>query len=129
MTPFVTIGITTFKRNHLLKEAVYSVLNQSFSDFELLIGNDNPKQKLNFKTLNIPIDKMNYTNNVAVGISLLDNQLKLEEIKPIENNNLTILNYLCLTKSQQKDMDTNTNSEQNKNSTSTYTKSAPQLKS
>ena len=72
---------------------------------------------------------MNYTNNIAVGISLLDNQLKLEEIKPIENNNLTILNYLCLTKSQQKDMDTNTNSEQNKNSTSTYTKSAPQLKS
>ena len=72
---------------------------------------------------------MNFTNNVAVGISLLDNQLKLEEIKPIENNNLTILNYLCLKKSQQKDMDTNTNSEQNKNSISTYTKSVPQLKS
>ena len=64
---------------------------------------------------------MNYTNNIAVGISLLDNQLKLEEIKPIENNNLTILNYLCLTKSQQKDMNTNTNLGQNKNSTSTYT--------
>ena len=72
---------------------------------------------------------MNFTNNVAVGISLLDNQLKLEEIKPIENNNLTILNYLCSPKSQQKDMDTNTNSEQNKNSTSTYMKSVPQLKS
>ena len=72
---------------------------------------------------------MNYTNNVAVGISLLDNQLKLEEIKPIENNNLTILNYLCSPKSQQKDMNTNTNSEQNKNSTSTYTKSVPQSKS
>ena len=72
---------------------------------------------------------MNFTNNVAVGISLLDNQLKLEEIKPIENNNLTILNYLCSPKSQQKDMDTNTNSEQNKNSTSTYTKSVPQSKS
>ena len=72
---------------------------------------------------------MNYTNNIAVGISLLDNQLKLEEIKPIENNNLTILNYLCLTKSQQTDMNTNTNSEQNKNSTSTYTKSVPQSKS
>ena len=74
---------------------------------------------------------MNYTNNIAVGISLLDNQLKLEEIKPIENNNLTILNYLCSPKSQQKDMVTitNTNSEQNKNSTSTYTKSVPQSKS
>ena len=72
---------------------------------------------------------MNYTNNVAVGISLLDNQLKLEEIKPIENNNLTILNYLCSPKSQQKDMNTNTNSEQSKNSTSTYTKSVPQSKS
>ena len=47
---------------------------------------------------------MNYTNNIAVGISLLDNQLKLEEIKPIENNNLTILNYLCSPKSQQKEM-------------------------
>ena len=72
---------------------------------------------------------MNYTNNVAFGISLLDNQLKLEEIKPIENNNLTILNYLCSPKSQHKDMNTNTNSEQNKNSTSTYTKYVPQLKS
>ena len=76
---------------------------------------------------------MNYTNNVAVGISLLDNQLKLEEIKPIENNNLTILNYLCSPKSQQKEMvtnmNTNTNSEQNKNSTSIYTKSAHQSKS
>ena len=71
---------------------------------------------------------MNFTNNVAVGISLLDNQLKLEEIKPIENNNLTILNYLCLTKTQ-KDMNTNTNSEENKNSTSTYMKSVPQSKS
>ena len=76
---------------------------------------------------------MNYTNNVAVGISLLDNQLKLEEIKPIENNNLTILNYLCLTKRPDKElissMNTNTNLSQNKNSTSTYTKSVPQLKS
>ena len=72
---------------------------------------------------------MNFTNDVAVGISLLDNQLKLEEIKPIENNNLTILNYLCLTKTQQPDMNTNTNSEQNKNSTSTYMKSVPQSKS
>ena len=74
---------------------------------------------------------MNYTNNVAVGISLLDNHLKLEEIKPIENNNLTILNYLCSPKSQQKDMVTimNTNSEESKNSTFTYMKSVPQSKS
>ena len=71
---------------------------------------------------------MNYTNGVAFGISLLDNQLKLEEIKPIENNNLTILNYLCSPKSQQHDMNTNTNSGQSKNSTSTYTKSVPQSK-
>ena len=71
---------------------------------------------------------MNYTNGVAFGISLLDNQLKLEEIKPIENNNLTILNYLCSPKSQQKDMNTNTNLGQSKNSTSTYTKSVPQSK-
>jgi len=72
---------------------------------------------------------MNFTNDVTVGISLLDNQLKLEEIKPIENNNLTILNYLCLAKGQQTDMNTNTNLGQNKNSTSTYTKSVPQSKS
>ena len=76
---------------------------------------------------------MNYTNGMAFGISLLDNQLKLEEIKPIENNNLTILNYLCLTKTQKKDMvtimNTNTNLGQNKHSTSTYMKSVPQSKS
>ena len=73
---------------------------------------------------------MNYTNNIAVGIiSLLDNQLKLEEDKPIENNNLTILNYLCSPKSQHKRYKSfgYLNSGQSKNSTSTYVWRRPSI--
>lgn len=41
-SPLITVGITTFDRTELLRAAVQSVLDQSFSDFEVLVSNDNP---------------------------------------------------------------------------------------
>lgn len=39
--PFFSILMTTFTRENLLKQSIDSVLDQSFDDYELLIGNDN----------------------------------------------------------------------------------------
>ena len=39
-TPFFSIVLTTFKRDHLIAFAIESVLNQSFPDFELLVIDD-----------------------------------------------------------------------------------------
>ena len=70
----------------------------------------------------------NFTTTV-IGNSLLDiNDTVIVDTDTIENNNLTILNYLC---SQKKElMDTlKLDCVENNDSTSTCTKYAPQLKS
>jgi glycosyltransferase involved in cell wall biosynthesis len=38
----VSVIITTYKRPHYLKEAIDSVLGQSFKDLELIVVNDDP---------------------------------------------------------------------------------------
>jgi glycosyltransferase involved in cell wall biosynthesis len=53
LTPYFSIGLTTYDRIDLLKQSIHSVLNQSFSDFELIIGNDNPARIINSETLDI----------------------------------------------------------------------------
>ena len=71
----------------------------------------------------------NFTTTTVIGNSLLDiNDRVIVDTDTLENNNLTILNYLC---SQKKElMDTLKQiSERNNDSTSTCTKSAPQSKS
>ncbi len=40
MKPFFSVVMPTFKRPERLKRAVESVLNQSFTDFEILIVNN-----------------------------------------------------------------------------------------
>ena len=71
----------------------------------------------------------NFTTTTVIGNSLLDiNDRVIVDTDTIENNNFTILNYLCLEKS--KNMNTlKQNSVESKDSTSTYMKSVPQLKS
>lgn len=46
MKPFFSIAVTTYDRVDLLREALTSLLNQTFSDFEILVGNDNPERKI-----------------------------------------------------------------------------------
>ena len=67
--PTITIGITTFKRPELLKETVHSVLSQEYENFRVIIGNDNPSEKITFQTLGIEKDSRieiyNYEKNIG----------------------------------------------------------------
>ncbi|MGE0614871.1 MAG: glycosyltransferase family 2 protein [Bacteriovoracia bacterium] len=40
MSPFFSVGVTTYDRLALLKETIASIRAQNFTDFEVLIGND-----------------------------------------------------------------------------------------
>ena len=53
----ITVGIITYNRPALLKRAVNSVLNQSYKNFKIIIGNDFPHKKISFKTLGIKNNK------------------------------------------------------------------------
>lgn len=53
MVPFFSIGITTYDRQKMLGEAIASILEQTFSDFEIIISNDNPKRKISKQSLEI----------------------------------------------------------------------------
>ena len=68
-TPLVTIGLTTFNRPDLLKESIQSVLNQKYTNYKLIIGNDYPKEKVTFKSLGIEPDSrieiINYKENIG----------------------------------------------------------------
>ena len=39
----VTVGLITYNRPILLKRALYSLINQSYKDIKIYIGNDYPK--------------------------------------------------------------------------------------
>ena len=53
----ITIGLATYNRPMLLKRAVRSILNQTYNNFKLLIGNDYPFEKVTYKTLGIKKNK------------------------------------------------------------------------
>lgn len=38
--PFISIGVTTYNRPQLLKQTLNSILRQTFTDFEVIVGND-----------------------------------------------------------------------------------------
>lgn len=40
--PLFSIGVTSYKRIDLLRQCIRSIVSQTFSDFEVLIGNDDP---------------------------------------------------------------------------------------
>ena len=67
--PLITFAITTYKRPELLKETVKSVLSQDYKNFKVIIGNDNPLEKVSFKTLDIKEDPrveiLNYKKNIG----------------------------------------------------------------
>lgn len=48
--PKISIGITTFKRPEKLINCIRSIFNQTYKDYEIIIGNDDPNQKITSKT-------------------------------------------------------------------------------
>lgn len=65
----ITVGLVTYNRPDFLKEAVHSVLNQSFGNFELLISNDYVESMVTFESLGIKHDSrikiINQENNLG----------------------------------------------------------------
>ena len=54
--PNVTIGVITYNRPEMLREAVISIINQTYDNFELFIGNDYIETPVTFDTLGIDGD-------------------------------------------------------------------------
>jgi len=60
--PFFSIGVTTYDRIDLLKEALSSIVTQNFPDFEVIVGNDNPAQALSPEILKIHDERITFVN-------------------------------------------------------------------
>jgi len=66
--PFFSIGVMTYDRREMLKNCVRSVLSQTFSDFEIIIGNDYPQETLSADALGIHDSRIrfvNYSQNIG----------------------------------------------------------------
>jgi glycosyltransferase involved in cell wall biosynthesis len=67
--PLFSIGVTTYNRKDLLKQTIDSLLNQTFKDFEVIIGNDYPDEALTLKSLHIINDPrvriINHKQNIG----------------------------------------------------------------
>ena len=64
MNPFFSIGVVTYNRREMLKDCLSSILRQTFSDFEIIVGNDFPKDKLSAEFLGIHDPRIQFVNNV-----------------------------------------------------------------
>lgn len=53
MAPFFSICVTTYNRLVLLIETINSILKQTFTDYEVLILNDNPERQLTLASLGV----------------------------------------------------------------------------
>jgi len=69
----ITVGVTTYNRPAFLKEAVNSVLSQSFSNFELIISNDYQKRKVSFRSLGLKKDPRIKIVNQQENLGEIDN--------------------------------------------------------
>jgi len=61
--PFFSIGVTTYKRKDLLKQTLLSLLEQSFGDFEVIVGNDYTDEALSAELLGINDARVRFINN------------------------------------------------------------------
>ncbi len=62
-SPFFSIGITTYDRQHLLKYCLESVLSQTYSDYEVIVGNDCTEQILSPELLGINDPRIRFVNH------------------------------------------------------------------
>ena len=62
-TPVFSIGVPTYNRKDLLKQALSSLLAQTFTDFEIIIGNDYPNETLSTDILGIHDPRVRIVNH------------------------------------------------------------------
>lgn len=63
MKPFFSIGVTSYKRYDLLRECLNSILQQEFTDFEIIVGNDYPEQEISAEFIGIEDPRIRYVNH------------------------------------------------------------------
>ena len=63
MTPFFSIGVTTYNRRELLKQALRSIIGQTFSHFEVIVGNDYTEETLFSELLDIEDPRIRFVNH------------------------------------------------------------------
>lgn len=61
--PLFSIGVTTYNRKELLKQTLLSILGQTFSDFEVIVGNDFQDEPLSAKSLGIEDPRLRFINH------------------------------------------------------------------
>ena len=62
-SPLISIAITTYDRKELLIETIRSVLDQSITDIEIIVGNDNISRKVDEVYTGIKDPRIRYINN------------------------------------------------------------------
>lgn len=62
-SPLLSIAITTYDRKELLIETIRSVLDQSITDIEIIVGNDNTSRKVDEEYTGIADPRIRYVNN------------------------------------------------------------------
>lgn len=63
MTPFFSIGVTTYNRRGLLKETLASIRKQTFLDYEVIVGNDYTGETLAGDLLGISDPRVRFINH------------------------------------------------------------------
>lgn len=61
-TPFFSIGVTTYNRRDLLNQTLASIIRQTFSDFEVIVGNDYTEESLSTELLGIEDPRIRFVN-------------------------------------------------------------------
>lgn len=61
--PFVSIGVTTYDRHDLLRQTLDSVLAQTFTDFEVIVGNDYTAEVLTGDMIGITDPRVRFVNH------------------------------------------------------------------
>ncbi|MBA4385639.1 MAG: hypothetical protein C0410_12950 [Anaerolinea sp.] len=60
--PFFSIGVTTYNRHELLKQTLLSISAQTFTDFEVIVGNDYTQETLSAEMLGIDDPRIRFVN-------------------------------------------------------------------
>ena len=63
LTPFFSIGVTTYNRPEMLKQTLMSIRAQTFADFEVIVGNDYAQEPLSAEFLGITDSRIRFINH------------------------------------------------------------------
>ena len=71
MTPTVSVIITVYKRTQYIQQAIQSVLNQTYQDFEIIITDDSNSQQIKAICNAFTSEKLRYrANEINIGVAL-----------------------------------------------------------